>query len=356
MKKKLIILISLIIVVISITIGIYFWGLTPVSKSSKPIEFVVPSGAGKMDIVDSLKDAGLVKSKFSLYIYMILHNDLNLQAGKYELNTNMGAKDLLKKINDGKIITEKNTFNLTFIEGRRLTSYAQQIGEATNLSEEEVLKILSDKEYLQKLISEYWFLTDDILKDGVYYPLEGYLFPSTYEFYKNSSVKDIVKVMLDTLGSKLKPFEEEITSSGKSVQDIVTMASIVELEGANSDDRRGVAGVFYNRLKIGDSLGSDVTTYYAARKDFSTDLKMSEINDCNNGYNTRGLCNRGKLPIGPICSPSMASLEASINPEKHDYYFFVADKNKKTYFTKTNSEHINKVNELKSAGLWYEYK
>lgn len=355
MKKKLIIILILIIVVIAFLIGIYFYGLTPVSKKNDVKLFTISSGTSKITIVDNLKEAGLIKSKISLYIYVGLHRDFNLQAGKYELSPNMSAKEIIKKLDAGKIKEEKNTFNITFIEGKRLTAYAKQIAEATNVEEEEVLNILSDKEYLQELIEKYWFLTEDILKDGIYYPLEGYLFPSTYEFYKNSTTKDIIKVMLDTLGSKLKTYEETINNSGKSIHEILTLASVVELEGANSDDRSGVAGVFYNRLKAGDSLGSDVTTYYAARKDFSTDLRWSEINDCNNGYNTRGSCNRGKLPIGPICSPSITSLVSAINPEEHDYYYFVADKNKKTYFTKTYQEHVSKVNELKSAGLWFTY-
>ena len=355
MKKKIIIAVGVLVVLTILIITMYFYGLTPVSKDSKIVLFTVQAGQSKIDIVDDLKDAGLVKSKIALYIYVALNKDFNLQAGKYELSPNMGAKDIIKKINDGKIKEEKNTFNLTFIEGKRITDYAKVIAKATNTTEDDVLNILSDKEYLQELINQYWFLSDEILDKNIYYPLEGYLFASTYEFYNGSSVKDIIKVMLDTLGSKLKSYEEIINNSSYNVHEILTMASIVELEGSNSDDRAGVAGVFYNRLKTGDSLGSDVTTYYAAKKDFSTDLKMSEINNCNNGYNTRGNCNRGKLPIGPICSPSMASLIATIEPEDHNYYFFVADKNKKTYFMKTYNEHVLKIRELKSAGLWYEY-
>ena len=154
----------------------------------------------------------------------------------------------------------------------------------------------------------------------------------------------------------LNNYRDEIENSNYSVHEILTMASIVELEGAASNDRAGVAGVFYNRLKIGESLGSDVTTYYAVKKDFSSDLTNSDLYNCNNGYNTRGNCNRGKLPVGPICSASVDSILATIKPSKHDYLFFVADKNKKTYFTKTNAEHEAKVSELKANGLWNEYK
>lgn len=357
MKKKLIIIFSIIIVLIAILISLYFYGLTPVSKSNEVKLFTITSGTGKMEIIDNLKKEGLIKSKISSYIYVIFNRNLNLQAGKYEISPNMSVKEILEKINDGKIKEEKNqnTFQITFVEGRRFPYYASKIAEATGKTEEEVITELSDKEYLKELIQKYWFLSDAILDDKIYYPLEGYLFPSTYEFYKNSSVKDIVKVMLDTFGSKLKSYEEEINNSKYSLHEILTLASIVEVEGAGSDDRAGVAGVFYNRLKSNMSLGSDATTYYAAKVEFSErDLYAREINEVN-AYNTRPAVMAGKLPVGPICCPSIGALIATIEPEEHDYYFFVADKYKKTYFTKTNGEHESKVRELQAAGLWYTY-
>lgn len=357
MKKKLIIIGGIILTIIFILGGLYFYGLTPAGKSKEIKIFTIKTGTSKIDIVNDLKKEGLIKSKYSSYIYVFLNRNLNLQAGQYELSPNMGVKAILKKINDGKIKEEKNknTFNITFVEGKRFPYYAGKIATVTNKTPEEVIEELSDKEYLKELIDEYWFLTEAILDDQIYYPLEGYLFPNTYEFYKNSSVKDIVKVMLDTYSSKLKSYEEKIKESKYSIHEIITLASIVEVEGAGSDDRAGVAGVFYNRLKDNWSLGSDATTYYAAKVDFSErDLYIREINDIN-AYNTRPVQMAGKLPIGPICSPSIEALVATINPEEHDYYYFVADKYKKTYFTKTNGEHESKVNELKAAGLWYTY-
>ena len=136
---------------------------------------------------------------------------------------------------------------------------------------------------------------------------------------------------------------------------MMTLASIVELEAAASDDRAGVAGVFYNRLKAKWSLGSDVTAYYAAKVELSErDLYQSELDDYND-YNTRSVKMAGKLPIGPICNPGIDAIKAAIHPTEHDYYYFVADKNKKTYFSKTNEEHVKTVDRLKSEGLWYEY-
>ena len=355
MKKKLIIIIGVILVIIILLISLYFYGLTPVSKESDIITFTITSGESKPDIIDALDKEGLIKSKVSAYIYVAIHRNLNLQAGDYELSPNMSLEEILNKFHDGEIITEDNTFDLTFVEGRRLVRYADTIASATNTTSEEVIEVLSDPEYLNELIDEYWFLTDDILNEDIYYPLEGYLFASTYELYNGSSIKDIVKRMLDGMNAVLSNYQEEIEKSNYSIHELLTLASIVEVEGSTSRDRAGVAGVFYNRLESGWSLGSDATTYYAAGVEFSErDLYVSEINDIN-AYNTRPAAMAGRLPVGPICSPSEESIEAVLNPEHHDYYFFVADKNGKTYFTKTNAEHDAVISELQASGLWYEY-
>ena len=355
MKKKLIIIIGVSMVYIILLVVLYFYGLTAVSKDTNTIEFTISSGEGKTDIVDHLEEEGLIKSKIAAYIYVAFHRNLNLQAGDYELSPSMSLEEILDKFHEGDIIEEENTFELTFVEGRRLVRYAEDIAKATNTTSEEVLEVLSDSKYLNELIEEYWFLSDDILNSEIYYPLEGYLFASTYEFYQGSSIKDIIKRMLDGMDAILSDYQDEIEASSYSIHEILTLASIVEVEGSTSDDRAGVAGVFYNRLQSGMSLGSDATTYYAARVEFSDrDLYISEINDVN-AYNTRPAAMAGKLPVGPICSPSEESIAAVLNPEKHDYYFFVADKNGKTYFTRTNAEHKAVISELQASGLWYEY-
>ncbi len=352
MKKKLIIIIGAILVVIGLIIFFYFYGISAVSKSDEVETFTITSGESKTEIIDNLVDAGLIKSKIAAYIYVGLHSSLNLQAGEYELSPSMSLEQILLKFHEGD--TAENTFTITFIEGRRLTSYASVIAQYTNTTTEEVIATLSDTEYLNELIAEYWFLTEEILDPDIYYPLEGYLFADTYEFYEGSSIKDIVQKMLDGMEAVLADYKEEITSSGYTVHEIITLASIVELEGISSSDRAGVAGVFYNRLEANMSLGSDATTYYGVGKDFSDDLYVSEIND-DNPYNTRLASMAGLLPIGPICSPSRESIDAVINPEEHDYYYFVADKNGVTYFMKTYAEHEAKVSELQASGMWYEY-
>ena len=112
-----------------------------------------------------------------------------------------------------------------------------------------------------------------------------------------------------------------------------------------------IAGVFYNRLNKGMNLGSDVTTYYGLQEEMTGDLTPEQFNE-ENMYNTRASNMVGKLPVGPICNPSREAIEAAINPTQNDYLYFVADKNKNVYYSKTGEEHIKKVKEIKEAGNW----
>ena len=143
--------------------------------------------------------------------------------------------------------------------------------------------------------------------------------------------------------------------SSNNYHQLLSLASVVELEAKDPTDRLNVAAVFYNRLNANMQLGSDVTTYYAAKVDMSErDLYAAELNAVN-PYNTRSSTMAGKLPVGPICNPSISSIIAAITPAKNNYYFFVADKNGDVYFTKTLQEHNAKIAELKRKGLWFTY-
>ena len=277
-----------------------------------------------------------------------------LEYGDYILSTDLSVKEVIDVLKKGSV-TLATTKRVTFVEGKNMRYIIKTITSNFEITEKEVLDKLSDNDYLDELIEDYWFLTKDIKNKKIYYSLEGYLYPDTYEFYTNSDVDDIFRKMLNNMEEKLKPYKDEITKSKYSIHQILTLASIIELEAGKANDRAGVAGVFYNRLKSGWALGSDVTTYYAVKIDLSDrDLKMSEIRDCNS-YNTRASCMAGKLPVGPICNPSKGSLVATIEPKNHKYYYFVADKNGKTYFNKTDAEHTSTVARLKREGLWFEY-
>lgn len=348
-------LVAFFAVLIVVGCTIYKINIGPVSKNSELKQLEIDAGETYLSIASKLKENNLIRSEFFYKLYVKLMNPNNLEKGKYALSEDMGVEKIIEVLENGSD-TNTDVISITFIEGKNMRYLAKLIAENTSNTEDDVYDLLKDNNYLDSLINKYWFLTDEIKNQNIYYSLEGYLFPDTYQFRdKNVTVEEIFETLLDELDTKLTPYKVEIQNSPYTVHQLLTLASIVELEGVNKADRFDVAGVFYNRLNDGWSLGSDVTTYYASRVDMSDrDLYKSEFDECNS-YNTRAICMAGKLPVSPICNPSIESIEAAIKPRSHNYYFFVADKNKKTYFTTTNAEHENTIATLKSQGLWYEY-
>lgn len=355
--KKLLIILGVIILVLGLGVG-YVIGYYNSSLKATPgteeevVRININTGTSSKSVVDILYNAGLLKNKYVGYAYVKLHNVNNLQAGNYEVNKSMTFEEILNKMIAGEV--ENDSISVTFVEGKRLTYFVSQISKNFPYTEEEILNKLEDKEYLTTLIDKYWFLTDEILNDKLYYALEGYLYPSTYYFNTDASIEEIIDKLLTQTGKELAKYQDEIEKSSYSVHELLTMASIVELEAVTPEDRRGVAGVFYNRLSNNQSLGSDVTTYYAAKIEMGDrELYQYEIDDIND-YNTRPLAKKG-LPVGPICNPTATSIAAAIEPQNSNYLFFVADKNRKLYFSATNYEHESTIATLKEQGLWYEY-
>lgn len=355
LNKKGIIVVSLVVFVCLlclITVCVYFIKLKPVSKSSSLVSFSVVEGDTYNSISSRLSDSDLIRSTLAYKIYVKTHRLDTLKVGTYSLDKNMGVKELLNTLSDGNY--KEDYTIITFREGINIRGIASLIDANTNNTEDDVYSLLCDRDYLNSLINDYWFVTDEILNESIYYPLEGYLFPDTYQFAKDASVRDIFAVMLNQMDVVLSNYKRQIENSSYSIHKLLTLASIVELEAGSSHERNGVAAVFYNRIRDGWTLGSDVTTYYAARKDFTVDLTASELSECN-AYNTRGTCFVG-LPVSPISSPSRESIEGVMNPIQSDYYYFVADKNGNTYFNATDSGHQATIASLKRDGLWYVYE
>ena len=354
MKKLLIFIVAIIIICFGCILT-YKHMISAPSKDTLVLEFYVEKGSTYSSIAKDLKKEKFIRNELAYKIYLKLNPvEEQLEYGKYYLPTNEGVEGIIEVLKKGSD-TLADTKTVTFIEGKNMRYIISVITSNFNITEKEVLNKLKDTEYLDRLIEKYWFITKDIKNKNIYYSLEGYLYPDTYEYYETASVEDIFGKMLDNMEAKLDPYMEEIDNSKYTIHQMMTLASIIEQEAGSASDRKGVAGVFYNRLKNGWSLGSDVTTYYAEKIDnFSRDLKQSELSKCN-AYNTRSSCMAGKLPVGPICNPGFESIIASIEPTNHNYYYFVSDKNGKTYFNKTDAEHNATVSKLKREGLWIEY-
>ncbi len=336
---------------------IYNYQMGPVSNSDEKITVEVSQGATSKEIAKTLKEKGLIRSETFFLLYLKIYDVNNLKATTYELSPNMGVANIVEQLQKGNDYNP-DTVTITFKEGINMRKVAKQIAANTNHTEQEVLTLVNDDSYLDSLISKYWFLSEDIKDKDIYYKLEGYLFPDTYQFEnKEVRIETIFEKMLNQMDKILTKYKTQVESSRYSVHEILTYASIVELEGASLEDRENIVGVFENRLQNNMSLGSDVTTYYGAKVDMSErDLTKAELQE-NNGYNTRANVGmEGKLPVGPIALPSEQSIQAVLNAKKNDYFYFVADKYKKVYFTKTYQEHQKMIQEIKDRGDWITWE
>lgn len=360
MKKSLIfIIITLILIIVVGIVGVilfYNTSLKAVSTESSPVTIEIKSGSTATDIAKTLKENDLIKNSLVFKLYTKLNNVTGMQAGTYKLNKNMNVEEIADALQKGTDYFP-DELNITFLEGKNMRWIAKTIADNTNNTEDDVYTQLADKSYIESLIQKYWFLTEEVLDENIYYPLEGYLFPDTYSFQnKDVTVDEIFTSMLDEMQKKLEDFKDEIQTSGYSVHKLLTISSIVECEASKVEDRAGVASVIYNRIKNNLPIGSDVTTYYAIKVDMSErDLYQSEL-DKYNPYNTRGPRMNGKLPIGPISTVSIDSIKAALEPENTNNLYFVADKNGKIYFAQTEQGHNENIRKLQSQGLWYNYE
>lgn len=357
MKVATIILVVLIFILVIASI-VMANALLPVNRSnSDQVEFKVESGWGTSKVMDKLEEAHLIKNALLVKAYLKFSPRTTIKEGTYLLNQSMSVEEILEKLSSNNSI-ENATINIQFLEGKRFVDYVDQMAEALDISKEDILAKTSDKEYLNTLIDKYWFLTDDILADGIYYPLEGYLFADTYNIRKSATIEEIFDTLLSEMDNKLSYYKDDITNSGKSIHSLLTLASMVELEAGHgkvkaeygtASERELVSSVFVNRLNAGMRLGSDVTTYYGARKTLQESIDEN-LNDCN-GYNTRGAC-VDALPVGPICTPSLSSILAAIKPATSDFLYFVADNKGELYFAVDIEGHNRNITYLRSHDLW----
>lgn len=355
-KAILIILVVFILLIAIAGITVFGWynnNLKAVSTTDENIRVTVESGSSINSISVMLEEKGVIKNATVMQVYCKLNKITNLQAGKYDLNSAEDMPTVIAHIVNGEIASEE--IKITFIEGKTVKDFAKVIANNTKNTEDDVFNLLEDEEYLDYLIERYWFITDEIKNEDIYYSLEGYLLPDTYIFENDEvGVKTIFSVMLNYMEKYLNQYKDDITDKF-TVHQMLTLASMAEKEANSLEDRKEVVGVFLNRISKGMSLGSDVTTYYAAGISMGErDLYQKEL-DAENPYNTRGPNMEGKIPIGPICNPSKEAIEATIEYTETDNLYFVADKNGDVYFTKNNEEHVRIIQKLKDENLWYVY-
>lgn len=345
-RLKIVLAVVCVLVVVSIVFAfIYLRGLGAVAPNNdETVSVNIPSGSGASAIVDILDEEGLVKNKTCAKIHVRMGRYDSLQANTYMFSRQMTLPEMMEAINTGDFnYVSKEQF--TIIEGATVPQAAEAMAEVLPYTADEITAKWADETYLRQLIDEYWFLTDEILAEGIMYPLEGYLYPETYFVTdEEASIEDITATMLDQMDEILSERRDNIESMDMTVHQFLSLASVVESESLFKKDRPKIAGVFINRLNADMPLQSDITVLYALQEKrvavTNADLQV------DSGYNTYK--NTG-LPIGPVCMASADTMDDVLNYKKSDYYYFFAKEDGSVIYSKTYEEHQKAVEENR----WY---
>ena len=329
MKKLLITLIILVAIVPASSVAFIQYMISPVGGDEEKVYFEIKQGEGASTIAKKLELQGLIRnSKIFVAFAKYLKYDRKLLSGYYQVDRSMSMIDIMKHLNSGK----QAMVRLTIAEGKNIYEIGAYLEAQGFTTKKEFLEVCHDKEILQKY---------NIPSDSV----EGYIFPSTYYIVKGNPTKVLVTYMIDSLFKQFPDLEDRAKKIGRSVHEVLTMASIVEKEMGPLDDPKLISSVYYNRLNIDKRLEADPTTIYAmtlVKGDYieKPNLKYADLR-MEHPYNTYK--NTG-LPPGPICSAGAKAIEAALNPADTDYIFFVADGTGKHAFSVTYEEHVENIN------------
>lgn len=334
--------IVLIIGITALSVFLYIHSaLKPVDPNSKKEVVVdIPIGSSVSFISQTLEDKGMVKSARVFKYYVKFKNESDFMAGEYHMTPSMTFAQIIDSLKTGKIM-QKPVFSITIPEGKQLDEIATAIAKKTNQKEADIIKQLNKETFIQSMMNKYPdLLTTEILAKDVKHPLEGYLFPATYPFYKkNPTLEEIISAMLDKTVNIVQKYEVEIADQDLSIHEFLTMSSLIEKEATKKADRNKIASVFYNRIKEKMPLQTDPTVLYAQGKHKAkVTYKDLEVDSPYNTYQNKG------LPPGPIANAGVMSMEAALHPDKTDYLYFLASKDGKVHFSKTLQEH-NKLKE-----------
>ncbi|MFA5853565.1 MAG: endolytic transglycosylase MltG [Patescibacteria group bacterium] len=334
-----------IIVVIALGGAVFLRSDRPVSKETKSVVYVVNPGDGARVIAQGLEKAKLIRSeKYFLFIVWRRGNQAKFASGAFELSPSMTTGEIETMLAGGKPIS--NERNVTVLEGWTLDDVAEYL---------EKEGVASQKEFYAEVGESAKFAKAGELPDWeASYPalkglpetssLEGYLFPDTYRIYADGGAKALVRRMLDNFETKLTPeLRKEIASSGRSIRDIVIMASVIEREVRGAEDSAMVSDVFWKRVDAGKGLEADSTVnYITGHSKPSVSWDETRIDHPWNTYKYRG------LPAGPIGNPGMTAILAAIRPKSNPYWYFLTDKEGKVHYGKTLDEHnANKAKYLR---------
>lgn len=303
----------------------------------------IPKNASSDQVAQILYRSGVIRDVdfFRLYAYLT-KAPKTYDGGSYQITTGMDYLALINSIQSTE--NRVDTVKLTFPEGVNALEIADKLEKNGVCTAKEAIAVMNG----MQLDDSFSMLQDIQNSSERYYRLEGYLFPDTYEFFKNEKPEQAIQKMISNCNSKLtKQIRDKASEEGMTADQLLTLASMIQSEAADKDDMYKVSSVFHNRLASKKSelhhLDSDPTTYYPYRTQALVPANIrGTYKSRYDTYTVEG------LPPGPICSPGAEAIDAALNPASTSYYYFCHDKNGKAYYASTAAQH--QAN-LKKAGL-----
>lgn len=321
----------------------YIWnGMQPVEPAGPAVTFTIEKGMGSAEIADLLEQNGIIRKSLFFKGYLKWTKEgSSFKAGTYIAKPGDSYDELIARLNAGDVVKEE-TVVFTIPEGYTAEQIAKKLAEAWNQDAATFLEIMDTGAGLKGI---------DILgipqDKNLRHRLEGYLFPETYELAKDSTPQEVVEALLDQFQKKLDTipdWQQKLETRGLSLHELLTVASLVEREVVVDSERPLVAGVIYNRLKKEQKLEIDATVQYLLNKQKERLLyKDLEVDNPYNTYKNIG------LPSGPISNPGLESIQAALEPEASEYYFYVTKKDgtQGHLFAKTYKEHLANIEKSK---------
>lgn len=314
-------------------------------KSTKVVEVKIPIGSTNKQIGSILEERKVIKSGFVFDYYAKTSKRSGFKAGYYRLKPSMSLSRIADELEKGGSNHPFGSGKVLVREGVTVDQIGDAIRQNTRFSKREFLALVNDRDFLNGLKDKYpALLTSAVDAKDVRYKLEGYLYPATYFVQKKETLRQLVTQMVGKTNEVLTPYYEQIAQKKMSVQEVMTLASLVEREGVTADDRYRIAGVFENRLEKDMMIQSDISVLYAlGRHKAHVTYRDLKVDSPYNLYRNKG------VGPGPFNSPSVDSVRAVLNPVDKDkgYLYFIANmKTGKVYFSRTYAEHLELTKKL----------
>lgn len=330
------------------------------NRNESTVQIEIPKGSGVCDIAKILKENNVIDHEIYFKMYAVMRGaSKNFISGHFQIKTNLDYEAIISFIQSNENRSKDDLIKVTIPEGLNVIECASLLEYNHVCNADDFIAACNDKE----IIKEYSFLQNIPTSENKYYQMEGYLFPDTYDFYKDQKAYKVVYRLLNNYEYKISKKNsyglniiQHTEKLGYTLNELMTIASLIQVEAADENDMPKVSSVLHNRLKtksnngvtpFGDYgmnlLGMDSTVWYPYHsKDNIPANQKDSFQSKYDTYKYEG------LPPGPICNPGLSAINAALNPADTEYYFFCHDNNKNAYYAKTSSEHSEN---LKKAGL-----